>query len=646
MKQFFENQIPNYFLWTPFIVAFGAALYFSLSFEPSLIYSIVFTCGLFGALIAWHKNILLRAICIFACGFTYAAIYAHVFAPPQISRNLRDITITGIVQNIDYSADKTRLYINAQNLNPNSVGDMIVRVSVSDDSPIPNIGDNIRGVGALFRPSAAYAPASFDYARWAYFNNLSATGFISDIEIINETGSSPIRHARGALHDKAQSFLADSLVLGYKQSVPDADAKIWQAAGISHVWSISGFHMTLVSGWLFAIFYFLFRVIPFVTRRVPARIPAMICAAIGLWIFLMLSGAGTATIRAFIMSALIFGAAIFGRNAASMRNICMAFLVLFIINPHSVMQAGFQLSFAAVFGLIWLWGNVKPKMPDNKFIKIIYAAALTSLVATIFTLPFIASHFYAVPMYSLIGNLILLPIFSFIIMPLVVIGTGTAAIGILLPLNIAAHVYDIALWIADKIASMPFATLGMPHIPNTAMILTIIGFLCLMLVRNVRLRLNIILFIVFQCAAIIAIIIAPRPVFFASPDHELVAFRTDNKIEFNKSRASNHFFAFDTWKQISNIKTDTPNIRRKHRKGLYIFETKNFNLAYMQKFTPLYQNINRLCHDDNIDYIISYFDIDAKSCHNKILPNGGLIIYETGKIITMPTSRPWHNPRR
>ena len=92
-----------------------------------------------------------------------------------------------------------------------------------------------------------------------------------------------------------------------------------------------------------------------------------------------------------------------------------------MLNPHFVMQPGFQLSFAAIFGLIWLWNEVKPRMPHNKILKVIYTASLTSIVATIFTAPFVIAHFYSLPIYGLIGNLILLPIFSVAIMPLVIL---------------------------------------------------------------------------------------------------------------------------------------------------------------------------------------------------------------------------------
>jgi len=646
MRKFFENQFQNMFLWSPFLMAFGAALYFGLPFEPG-IPPAAMICGLalfLVAAIAPRIPAPPRVVAIFLFGFMYAAAFTQIFATPQISRTMRDLEISGRVTAIDFGPEKSRIYINTTGVAMDEKTAM-VRLSLPENAPDAAVGDDVRVKCTLFRPAGAYAPGTFDFARWAYFNGITATGYASEISILSHIDTGMISNMRQYLHRTTNSFLFDSLVLGFKQSVPQPEAEVWTAAGVGHVWSISGFHMTLVSGWLFAVFYLIFRCIPFVTRRIPARIPAMICAAVGLALYLFLSGAGVATIRAFIMTALVFAAFILGRNAFSMRNVCIAFMIVFFMNPHYVMQAGFQLSFSAVFGLVWFWGVVKPKMPGNKIMKILCGAMATSLVATIFTMPFVAVHFYAFPLYGLLGNLVLLPIFSFIIMPLVIIGAFTSTIGVTFPITISHAVYDFALSMAQKIATMPFASVAMPHISNTALVLSIIGFVCLILVRDTRRPIKYAIFGAFEFLAIIVIAATPRPVFFASPDHELVAFRTGDKIEFNKSRASNHYFAFDTWKQISNIRTDAPNTRRKHKKGLYLFKTENFNLAYVQKFVPLRANITKLCRDDDTDYIVSYFDVSSPTCDPKIL-RGPVLIYSSGRVVRIPHSRPWHNPRQ
>lgn len=643
MKQWLSSQKENAFLYLPFLMAGGAALYFSMQSEPVLLFPHIICAILFISMFINRIPYFIRAIVIFIFGFYYAAIFTNQINTPQMQHNISDITINAQVQSIDYTDDKFRLYLNvpAQDINAGT-GNANIRISVSKDISTPNIGDVVQINAALFRPSLSYAPETFDYARWAYFNNLTATGYAKELSVINSSHSYNLNSARDWLHRQSDSFLVDTLVLGYKGAISSSDDEIWNTVGIGHVWSISGFHMTLVGGWLFAIFYTIFRAIPFITRRIPAKIPALICAWIGLMLYLFLSGADVATVRAFLMTTLIFAAFIIGRSAISMRNISLVFCAIFLMNPHCVMQAGFQLSFAAVFGLIWLYSDIKPKMPQNKVLKITYAAALTSLVATIFTLPFIAVHFGKIPTYGLLGNLILLPIFSVVIMPLVLIGTLIAPLDCYWPLQAANNVYNFTLDIAQHISDLPMAQINAPHIPNIALVCFILAFIFLILIKSAKIKENYILFGIFLGTGLILTYTTPKPVFYSSHDNELVAFiGTDGTLEFNKSRASNHYFAFDTWKKINGENIATTNKRKKHVKGVYEYKTENFNLVYIQKFVPLMNNIERICNDDNIDFVVSYFDINSDICRNKVL-QGGFVIYPDKSVKYTPIKRRWH----
>ncbi len=643
MREWIDNQWKNLFLYVPFLMAFGSATYFSMTNEPNLILAPIITLVLLISIFIKQIQNVVRGLLLFLFGFYYAATFANFINTPQIKHDISNIYLTGNVDTIEYTNDKDKIIVSV-NASDISAGDGYakIKLSVPKEIKAPDIGDTVKLNAGIYKPSPASTPETFDYARWAYFNNLTATGYVKEITVLNHTDINTINRTRDFLHSKSNSFLSDTLILGYKSAIPDTDQEIWAATGVGHVWSISGFHMTLVGGWLFALFYLIFRSIPYITKRIPAKMPAILCSWAGLLIYLFLSGIDVATIRAFLMTSLIFIAFIFGRNAISMRNVALAFCFIYLLNPHYVMQAGFQLSFSAVFGLVWLYSCIKPKMPANKILKILYIAVLTSVIATIFTAPFVAMHFGMFPTYSLIGNLIFLPIFSFAIMPLIFIGTITAVFGFSALIDLATSIYNFIYQIAIWIAELPYATINVPHISNVTAILFIFGLMSLILINPIKLKLNYILFVIFTLLGVINIYIRPKPVFFVTGDHELVGFvTTDGNLEFNKSKASNHYFAFDTWKTINNEEINTKNIRRKHSKGVYRYNTEKFNLVYIQKFVPLMNNIEQLCDDDNVDFIVSYFDIDSTKCSHKIL-NGGFIIYENKDIKYTPIKRRWH----
>jgi len=636
MNNWWKYQSENLFWFVPFLMAFGAALYFTMPAEPYIIGLPIITLCLI-TIMFWNKipNII-RGITLLCFGFCYACIYTNLVSTPKLKYDLHDHNINAVVESIDYTPDSKRLYLSVRASDIRAGNGMArVRVKIGDDIIVPNVGDNISATVGLFGMSPAPAPETFDWARHTYFNNLTATGYVTDLKIINHANSVNLREF---IHHKSESFLVDSLVLGYKNMVPEKDDVIWTSAGVGHIWSISGFHMTLLGGWLFVVFFFIFRSIPYITRRIPAKSPALICAWVGLLFYMCLSGADTATFRAFCMTTLVFAAFIFGRSAISMRNVALVFILMFLINPHYVMQAGFQLSFAAVFGLVWMYDVVKPKMPHNKILKITYASVLTSVWAGIFTAPFVAMHFGTIPTYSIMGNLILLPIFSVTIMPLVIIGALLSVFGILFPLNWAHQIYDMAFQIANWIAQLPMSVIDVPHISNAAIMCFILGLISLIVITPYRIRLNIILCIVFCMSGAICVATTPKPIFYTTHDNELVGFIDDNgKLEFNKSRASNHFFAFNTWKELNNEAIDTPNPRRKHDNGVYRYN----NIIYIQKFVPLMNNLQKLCNDESVDYIVSYWNIDSEKCAHKIL-RGGFIMYPNGRIKYTPANRPWH----
>ena len=640
MKKFLLNQYQNAFLWSPILLAFGVALYFSISTEPSIITIVLlFIIGICGIMTLRRFPIIALLMCI-ATGFGYAGIYTHMKNVPQISHDIHGIEITGTVTELENISDKTRIYLNTDKYGT-------VRVSGTTTDNI-KIGDIISGNGGLFKPKPADIPNGFDFARHSYFNNITAIGYIKDIKIVY-TPESAVYSLRDNIRNTVKSFLTDTLLLGYKNALPDAHRAIWNANGVAHMWSISGYHMTLIAGWLFIIFYIIFRCIPKLVRRIPARIPATVCSWIGLVGYLFISGCGVATLRAFFMATLVMLAILVGRNVISLRMTSLAFIILIILNPYYVMTAGFQLSFAAIFGILWIWNEVKPTMPSNRILKYLYTASITAIIAGTFTAPFVLLHFGEFPIYGILGNLILMPLFSFILMPCVILGTICALFGFYAPISFSHHVYDILFSIATRIGNIPYNQISVGNIPNASVIFIIIGLCCLIFIRNIDTyrnllarHINIVFCSIFISIGITICILTPRPIFYISNDHKLIGAVIDGKLKFNKTHDSGNYFAFDTWKKTNGEQTGTENMRLTKESGVYTISMPKWKILYIQNFVPLSKNINSICQDPNIKFIASYFDINSKTCSDKII-HGGAVIYKSGRVVYVPSNRIWHN---
>ena len=573
-------------------------------------------------------------------GFGYAGIYTHIKTTPTLARDTHNITISGTVLDITHAGDKSRITLDTKDFG---------RVRVSTDlnnNIIP--GDLISGNGGLFKPHAADIPQGFDFARHAYFSGISASGYINDIKLTHTSDSAAFR-IHNYIKSHANSFLSDALVLGDKNALDRSTREVWAANGMAHIWSISGYHMSLVAGWLFIIFYFIFRLCPPIVRHIPARIPALVCTWFGLLGYVLISGGAVATLRAFIMATLVMLAFIIGRTALSLRTIAFAMLALILYNPYFVMQAGFQLSFAAICGLVWLWQTQQPKMPNNKILKYLYAALLTAFVAGVFTAPFVAAHFGSLPIYGVVGNLVFLPLFSFLLMPLVMIGTITSVFGVVWPLTFAHKIYAIAFHWAQSIANLPAANIDTPIISNTSLVLIIIGLACLISLRNIdsfksaiARHLNIVLCTAFISCGLLISVCTSRPLFYISNDHKLIGAVIDGKLKFNKTHDSGNYFAFDTWKKSNGENTGTENTKLSKESGVYTISTPKWTAVYIQNFVPLSKSFAQLCESKDIKYIASFLDINSKKCNSKIIRDGA-VIYPSGHIEYAPSNRLWHN---
>ena len=173
MKKFLSNQ--NAFLWTSIFLGLGMAFYFAVGPEPSLVKLIIaFITGITG-IVLFRKIPIVTLIMSFVFGFGYAGIYAHIKNTPQIPNDIHGIEITGTVLDTENTGEKTKIHIKTNNYG-------IIHVSTAEDIKL-NPGDIISGEGGLFKPKPADIPYGFDFARHAYFNNLTANGYIKDIKI-------------------------------------------------------------------------------------------------------------------------------------------------------------------------------------------------------------------------------------------------------------------------------------------------------------------------------------------------------------------------------------------------------------------------------------------------------------------------------
>ncbi|MFC4668675.1 ComEC/Rec2 family competence protein [Seohaeicola nanhaiensis] len=445
------NQRGHLFPWTPVAMACGIGLYFALPVEPGrAAYAAAALIGLAAAFAAWRWPggwpALGWAAALLAAGFSLAGLRANGVAAPVLGWRYYG-EIEGRVIDIDRSAsDALRILLDEVRLGPISAPRTPERVRISLHGPPAEIlpGQRIRTTGHLSPPQGAVEPGGFDFRRHAWFLRTGAVGYTRK-EIVTVAAPEPgglalriftlrmavSRHIQTVLPGDTGGFAA-AVTTGDRSGIGAGVLTALRISNLAHLLAISGLHMGLLAGFVFAALRVALALVPFVALRLPARKLAAVGALVAAACYYALSGGNVATERAFVMTAVILLAVLVDRRAFSLRSVAMAALVVLAFRPESLLGPGFQMSFAATTALIagfgWLSSADLPRLPG--WIKPVAAVLTSSAIAGAATAPIGAAHFNTLSQYGLIANLLAVPVMGAVVVPAAVAALLLAPLGL------------------------------------------------------------------------------------------------------------------------------------------------------------------------------------------------------------------------
>ncbi len=215
-------------------------------------------------------------------------------------------------------------------------------------------------------------------------------------------------YEKGDFDENSLSVLS-ALTLGYKKGLDPEIKRVFASAGVMHVLAVSGLH----TGIVFLIVSFLFG---FIKKTRFGTFAFVLLVIIILWGFAYLTGLSPSVKRAATM----FSFVIIGQNLKRQTNtynmLASSAFFLLLLNPNVLFDAGFQLSYAAVFGIVFLQPRLgKLLVVRSKFLQYFWALFTVSIAAQIATFPLIVFYFNQVPLYFWISNLVIIPAVSILI---------------------------------------------------------------------------------------------------------------------------------------------------------------------------------------------------------------------------------------
>lgn len=188
-----------------------------------------------------------------------------------------------------------------------------------------------------------------------------------------------------------------TMVIGDKTLLDEETKRLYQTAGLSHIMAISGLHISVIG---MTLYHFLRK------RGLPFGVSGL-CAGVLLYGYGTMVGMGVSVQRAVGMFVLLLLAQTLGRSYDSLNALGLMALVLLWNNPYLLWDAGFQFSFAAILGVVWLGGCVSFEDAEHGKKK---QTLFVSLTVQLATLPLAAWHYFEAPLYALPVNLIVLPL--------------------------------------------------------------------------------------------------------------------------------------------------------------------------------------------------------------------------------------------
>ena len=313
-------------------------------------------------------------------------------------------------------------------------------------------GDRLRMSGLLKTP-----PELEDFSYRAYLSRkgIYSTMYRPHIERMATDQGSPFwnalfaaktrtREVIGTLIPEPEASLLQGILLGIKSGIPADLYDAYNATGTSHIIIISGANISVVSAILLLL-----------SGRILGRRRAYWITMAGIVIYVLFVGADPAVARAGLMGALLVTAMHLGRRSTAYVSLFGAALILTVLNPLTLWDVGFQLSFAATLGIILFSPSIerlthrgleKLLSPSQAraAIGLLGDALIITAAAMILTLPLVVYHFGRLSLVSPLTNLLILPVQP----PIMTLGGLAAIVGLLPFLQPVAQVIAWFPWLA------------------------------------------------------------------------------------------------------------------------------------------------------------------------------------------------------
>lgn len=299
----------------------------------------------------------------------------------------------------------------------------------------------------LKQPRGLSNPGGFDFERWAVERGIGATGYVRrsalNAQLASNLAACPTIALRqviasgieGALDDDDTSRFLLALAIGARHRVLQQDWSVMRRTGTVHLMAISGLHVGLVAGLMWWLGRGLASAALFVGFHCSTLIAARVLALVGALVYATLAGFAVPTLRAFVMVAVVTILANSRRTVGAWQVLGTAAVAVNWVDPFAMIGSGFWLSFGAVAFLMLaalaIQTGCSTNSPSSSGIamsrlRLVIRAQLSLSVGLA---PLALLFFNEVSIVSPVVNLLVVPVFALLIVPMTLLGTAMLGFG-------------------------------------------------------------------------------------------------------------------------------------------------------------------------------------------------------------------------
>lgn len=374
--------------------------------QGALLHLIIFCAGAF---ITWHNDIRNDPHWFGNYCNDSSALVIRIAEPPLPKE--RSFKAEGIVESIAGSERKVR-------------GKVLIYFALADSASLPGYGDEILVTDTLTPIKNSGNPGAFDYKRYAQFQQLFHQLFLKKQQYVllkerkesllytfiywgrDKVVSTIKQYVQG---DKKVTGIAEALLIGYKEDLDKDVVQSYSNTGVVHIIAISGMHLGLI----YVVLVWLFSRLPVIKRSKIVRVLLILGC---LWLFSLITGASASVLRSAVMFTCIIIGKEFFRKATIYNSLATSAFLLLAYDPYLLWDVGFQLSYFAVAGIVWLQKPIYHSIYiKNKRLRAVWEMCAITIAAQILTFPICIYYFHQFPTSFLFTNLICVPLSTVIL---------------------------------------------------------------------------------------------------------------------------------------------------------------------------------------------------------------------------------------